>query len=149
MDDGEMANAPKGRMGGLFKYNCRVFSGEVLKRLSTHEWGKDVFPGITALGTPGDTPGHTSYVIASGSGRVYVQADVTNNPALCVRHPSWHAFFNQAGQMAEETRKEVYDMIVAEKRLAQGFDYPFPDLGHVEKDGSGYRVMPLHWTPKI
>ena len=39
---------------------------------------------------------------------------------------------------AEKTRRRVYDMVVAEKLQVQGFHYPFPGLGNIEKDGSGY-----------
>jgi len=31
----------------------------------------------------------------------------------------------------------------------QGFHYPFPSLGHVEKDGNGYRYFPVPWSPTI
>jgi hypothetical protein len=51
--------------------------------------------------------------------------------------------------MAEKTRRRVYDMVVAEKLQVQGFHYPFPGLGNVEKDGSGYRVIPAPWNPTI
>jgi glyoxylase-like metal-dependent hydrolase (beta-lactamase superfamily II) len=149
MDDGEMSRAPKGRMEGLFKNNRRVFSGEVLKRLRTYEWDKEVVPGITAVGTPGHTPGHTSHVVASGSSKVFVQADVTHVPYLFARHPGWHAFYDQDGAMAETTRRKVYDMLAAERMLVQGFHYPFPSLGHIEKDGNGYRVVPAAWNPAI
>jgi len=74
MDDGEMSRAPKGRMEGNFKNVRRVFSAEVQKRVKTYQWGKEVIPGVTAQGTPGHTPGHTSFVIASGSDAVYVQS---------------------------------------------------------------------------
>lgn len=148
-DDGEMARAPAGRMADLFRDNRKIFSGEIKKRLATYEWGKEVAPGILAQGTPGHTPGHTSYVISSGPSKVFVQSDVTNNPALFVRHPRWHAFFDQDADMAEATRRKVYDMLVAEKMLVQGFHYPFPSLGHVEKDGDGYRLVPIHWTPQL
>ena len=74
MDDGEMSRAPKGRMEDLFKNNRRVFTGEVMKRLRTYDEGKEVVPGITAVGTHGHTPGHNSHVVASGSSTVYVQA---------------------------------------------------------------------------
>jgi glyoxylase-like metal-dependent hydrolase (beta-lactamase superfamily II) len=149
MDDGEMSRAPKGRMEQLFQNNRRIFAGEVAKRVRTYEWDKEVAPGITAIGTPGHTLGHTSFVIASGSGKVYVQSDVTNNPALFARHPGWHAFFDQVPQQAEDTRRKVYDMLVAEKLMVQGFHYPFPGLGHIEKDGEGYRVVPAAWNPTI
>jgi glyoxylase-like metal-dependent hydrolase (beta-lactamase superfamily II) len=149
MDDGEMSRAPKGRMEGNFKNVRRVLNPEVLKRVKTYEWGKDVIPGVTAQGTPGHTPGHTSFVISSGSDAVFVQSDVTHVPFLFVRHPDWHAFYDQDGAMAEATRRKVYDMLVADKMRVQGFHYPFPANGYVEKDGTGYRLVPAPWSPVI
>jgi len=149
MDDGEMSRAPKGRMEGLFKNNRRVFSGEVLKHLRTYEWDKEIAPGITSVGTPGHSWGHTSHVVASGSSKVFVQADVTHVPYLFARNPGWHAFYDQDAAKAETTRRKVYDMLSAERMAVQGFHYPFPSLGHVEKDGNGYRVTPAAWNPAI
>jgi glyoxylase-like metal-dependent hydrolase (beta-lactamase superfamily II) len=149
MDDGEMSRAPAGRMEGLFKNNRRVFSGEVLKRLATYEPGKEIAPGITSVATYGHTPGHSSHVISSGSGKVYAQADVTNVPFLFARNPGWHLVFDQDPKMAEETRRKVYDMLVAEKLLLQGFHYPFPGVTHIEKSGAGYREIPMPWSPTI
>ena len=74
---------------------------------------------------------------------MYVQADVTNHPALFARNPGWHAFFDQIPDMAETTRRKVYDMLVAEKMMVQGFHYPFPSVAYVEKAGSGYREVPV------
>jgi glyoxylase-like metal-dependent hydrolase (beta-lactamase superfamily II) len=149
MDDGEMSRAPAGRMEGLFKNNRRVFSGEVLKRLKTYEGGQELAPGITAVSTHGHSAGHTSHVVASGSSKVFVQADVTHVPFLFVRNPGWHAMYDQDGGMAEQTRRKVYDMLAAEKMMVQGFHYPFPGLAHVEKDGAGYRAVPAAWNPVI
>jgi glyoxylase-like metal-dependent hydrolase (beta-lactamase superfamily II) len=149
MDDGEMSRAPKGRMEGLFKNNRRVFSGEVLKRWRAYEEGKEVVPGITAVATHGHSAGHNSHIIASGSSKVFVQADVTHVPFLFARNPGWHAFYDQDGKMAEETRRKVYDMLVAEKMPVQGFHYPFPSLAYVEKSGSGYREIAAPWNPTI
>jgi glyoxylase-like metal-dependent hydrolase (beta-lactamase superfamily II) len=141
MDDGEMSRAPKGRMEGLFKNNRRVFSGEVLERTRTYEWDKEVLPGITAVGTPGHSYGHTSYVVASGADKVFVQSDVTNVHYLFVRYPHWHPFYDQDPVQAEATRRKVYDMLVAEKMMVQAFHFPFPSRAHVEKDGDGYRAI--------
>jgi glyoxylase-like metal-dependent hydrolase (beta-lactamase superfamily II) len=149
MDDGEMARAPKGRVEGLFKNNRRVFSGEVLKRVRTYDWDKEVVPGITAVGTPGHSPGHTSHIVSSGAGKVYVQADVTHVPFLFVRNPGWHAFYDQDPAMAETTRRKVYDMLSAEKMMVQGFHYPFPSHAYVEKSGNGYRETMVLWNPAI
>jgi glyoxylase-like metal-dependent hydrolase (beta-lactamase superfamily II) len=148
MDDGEMSRASAGRMQDLFKNNRRVFDA-LGRKVTPYEWNKEVVPGITAMGTPGHTPGHTSYIIASGPSRVFVQSDVTNVPFLFVRNPGWHAAFDQDAKMAEETRRKVYDMVAAEKMMIQGFHYPFPSLAHVEKEGNGYRAIPAPWNPVV
>ena len=70
-------------------------------------------------------------------------------PFLFARNPGWHAFFDQDPQMAEATRRKVYDMLAADKMLVQGFHYPFPALAYVEKSGSGYREIPVPWNPVI
>jgi glyoxylase-like metal-dependent hydrolase (beta-lactamase superfamily II) len=149
MDDGEMSRAPAGRMQGLFKNNRNIFDAGLKKKVTPYEWGKEVAPGLLAVETVGHTPGHTSYVLSSGSGKVFIQSDVTNNPCLFATNPGWHAFFDQDGDVAEKTRRRVYDMLVAEKLQVQGFHYPFPGLGNIEKDGSGYRVVPAPWNPSI
>ena len=149
MDDGEMSRAPAGRMQGLFKNNRNIFEAGLKKQVTPYEWGKEVAPGLLAVESVGHTPGHTSYVLSSGSGKVFVQSDVTNNPNPFATNPGWHAFFDQDADVAEKTRRRVYDMVAAEKLQVQGFHYPFPGLGNVEKDGSGYRVIPAPWNPTI
>ncbi len=149
MDDGEMSRATKPRVVFGFKNVRRVMSGEILKRVRTYDWDKEVIPGVTAVGTPGHTPGHTSHVVSSGNKSVYVQADVTHAPFLFARHPEWHFMLDVDPVAAEATRRKVYDMLVADKMLVQGFHYPFPAVGHVEKSGTGYREVLVNWNPTI
>ena len=149
MDDGEMSRASTPRIEGLFKNVRRVMRGEVLKRLRTYEWDREVLPGILAIGTPGHSPGHTNHIITSGASKVYVQADLTHAPFLFVRNPGWHPFFDHDPVQAEAMRRKVYDMLVAEKMRVQGFHYPFPALAHVEKTATGYREIPVAWNPTI
>ena len=141
MDDGEMSRAPKGRIEGLFKNARRVFSGDVAKRVRTYEWDKEVVPGVMAVGTPGHSPGHTSFVVSSGSSKVFVQSDLTHVPYLFVRNPGWHAFYDQDAVMAEATRRKMLDMLAAEKMMVQGFHFPFPAQAYIEKTATGYREV--------
>ncbi|MET0677052.1 MAG: MBL fold metallo-hydrolase [Bradyrhizobium sp.] len=149
MDDGEMSRAPKGLVEAVFKNVRRVFAGEVLKRTAAYESGKEVVPGITAVATHGHSKGHNSLIIASGSDKMFLQGDVSHFPLLFVRNPGWHVWFDQDAAMAEVTRRKVYDMLVAEKMLMQGFHYPFPAVARIEKSGDGYREIPMLWNPTI
>jgi glyoxylase-like metal-dependent hydrolase (beta-lactamase superfamily II) len=148
MDDGEMSRAPAGRMQEVFTNLRRVFDA-LGRKVTRYEAGKEVVPGVTAVATPGHTPGHTSHIVSSGSAKVYIQGDVTHVPYLFARHPDWHAFYDQDGAMAEQTRRKVYDMLAAERMMVQGFHYPFPCLAYVEKSGTGYREIPVPWDPTI
>jgi glyoxylase-like metal-dependent hydrolase (beta-lactamase superfamily II) len=147
-DDGEMSKATGNALvEGNFKNVKRVF-GALGNKVTQYEPGKEVAPGITSLATHGHTPGHVSHIIASGNAKVMVQADVTNVP-LFVQNPSWVIQFDMEGAAAEATRRKIYDMLAAEKMMVQGFHYPFPSVGYIDKVGSGYRVVPVPWNPSI
>ncbi len=51
--------------------------------------------------------------------------------------------------MSEATRRKVYDMLVADKMRVQGFHYPFPAIGNVEKDGTGTGWCRLPWRSRV
>ena len=139
MDDGEMSRASKGRMTELFANNRRVFDA-LGRKVTTYAWDKEIVPGVTAVGTPGHSIGHTSYIVASGGKKLFVQSDVCNNVAVFAPYPDWHGFFDQDPPKAAATRRKVYDMLVAEKLPVQGYHFPFPALARIEKQGDGYRV---------
>jgi len=148
MDDAKMNAAPEGARGN-FQLVRKVF-GALGDKVSRYETDKELVSGITAVFSPGHTPGHTSHVVASGSASALIQADITAGPALLfVRNPGWQFGFDADGALAEQTRRKLYDMASAEKMLIQGFHFPFPSAGYVEKDGDGYRLIPIAWNATL
>ncbi len=148
-DDGNASRAPEGLVKSTHANVRRVF-GALGNKVTQYEAGKEIAPGITSVFSPGHTLGHTSHIVASGSGQVLVQADVTAGPALLfVRNPGWHPAFDMDGALAEQTRRKLYDMAVADKMLIQGFHFPFPSAGYAEKDGAGYRLVPIAWNAML
>jgi glyoxylase-like metal-dependent hydrolase (beta-lactamase superfamily II) len=111
-------------------------------KVTQYDPDKEVAPGITSIATPGHTPGHTSFAVASGSARILVQSDVCNIPSLFMRNADLAAAFDNDPDLTLATRKKVYDMAVMEKMLITGYHFPFPCMGHVEKDGANYRLVP-------
>lgn len=87
--------------------------------------------------------------MASGDKKVLIQSDVTNIPEFFLRNPDWHVAFDNDGAMAQATRHKFYDMAAAEKATVIGFHFTFPSVGHVEKDGAKYRLIPSAWNPTI
>jgi glyoxylase-like metal-dependent hydrolase (beta-lactamase superfamily II) len=130
--------------------NVKRVMGIVGSKVTKYQAGKEVVPGITAIASPGHTPGHTSHVVASGNNKVLVQGDVTAGAAtLFVRNPNWQPLFDTDKGQAVETRKKLYDMAASEKMMVQGFHFPFPSVAYVEKSGSGYRLVALPWSSSI
>jgi glyoxylase-like metal-dependent hydrolase (beta-lactamase superfamily II) len=149
MDDGEMSRAASPRVEATFKNARRVMTADVRKRVRPYAWGQEIMSGVTAMPTPGHTPGHTSHVVSSGAKSVYLQADVTHAPFLFARNPGWHFMLDVDPVAAEATRRKVYDMLAADRMMVQGFHYPFPAAGHVEKTATGYREEIVQWSPVL
>jgi len=145
MSDENMSKAPSDMMKGYFANTRKVLS-DIADKVTKYDWGKEVAPGITALDADGHTPGHTAFAIASGSARILVQSDITNIPELFLRNPDWHVAFDIDPNQAAAMRHKFYDLAAAEKTLIAGFHFAFPSLGHVEKDGAGYRLVPIAWN---
>jgi glyoxylase-like metal-dependent hydrolase (beta-lactamase superfamily II) len=149
MSDENQSKAESNPMMKTYFANTRKILSDIAGKVTRYEWGKEVAPGITAIDTSGHTPGHTSFVVASGSGRILVQSDVTNIPEFFLRNPDWHVMYDIDPVKAAATRHKFYDMAATEKALIAGFHFAFPSLGHVEKDGAGYRLVPIAWSTGI
>ncbi|HWE18505.1 MAG TPA: MBL fold metallo-hydrolase [Hyphomicrobiaceae bacterium] len=148
MSEENAAKAESQMMKNYFA-QARKILGNMADKVTRYEWGKEVAPGITALDTSGHTPGHTSFAVASGNARMFVQSDVTNIPEFFLRNPDWHVVFDIDPAKAVQTRRRFYDMVAAEKALVAGFHFAFPSQGYVEKDGTGYRLVPVRWNPVL
>jgi len=149
MNDENAAKAQSNEMMKNYFANVKKIYAGIESKVTKYEWGKEVAPGITSIGTPGHTPGHTSFAIASGNSKILLQADVTNIPELFLRNPDWHVAYDVDGDLAQTTRHKFYDMAAAEKAMVVGFHFTFPSIGHVEKDGTKYRLIPIAWNPTI
>jgi glyoxylase-like metal-dependent hydrolase (beta-lactamase superfamily II) len=135
-------------MKNYFANVQKIYAG-IESKVTKYDWGKEVAPGITSIATPGHTPGHTAFAVASGSSKILIQSDVTNIPELFLRNPDWHVMFDVDPALAQETRHKFYDMAATEKATVVGFHFTFPSIGYVEKAGAGYRLIPAAWNPTI
>lgn len=127
----------------------RVF-GVVGNKVTKYQAGKELVSGITAIASPGHTPGHVSHLVASGDSKILVQADITAGAAsLFARNPEWQFVFDTDRAQAVETRKKLYEMAATEKMMVQGYHIAFPSMIYVEKSGTGFRLVPAPWNASI
>ncbi|MXQ09922.1 MBL fold metallo-hydrolase [Microvirga makkahensis] len=144
MDDARMNQAPEG-MKGAYQNVRRVF-GPIAKDVKRYGMDKEIAPSLTSIAAHGHTPGHTAYMLSSGSDRLMIMSDVTNHPALFVRHPDWSAIFDMDADQARATRRRMLDMAASERTQVAFYHAPFPATGHIAKEGNGYRFVPAQWS---
>jgi glyoxylase-like metal-dependent hydrolase (beta-lactamase superfamily II) len=149
MSEDNAAKAQSNEMMKNYFANVRKIYNGIESKVTRYDWGKEVAPGITSIEAPGHTPGHTAFAVASRNSRILIQSDVTNIPEFFLRNPDWHVAYDVDPVQAQATRHKFYDMAAAEKALVVGFHFPFPSIGHVEKDGNKYRLVPIAWNPAI
>lgn len=145
MSDENAAKATDPVSKGYFANSKKTLS-DLKGHVTMYGWDKEIAPGLTSIATPGHTPGHTSFVVASGKDKMFIQSDVTNIPAFFLRHPDWHVMYDHDAPLAERSRRHFYDMAASEKAMVAGYHFPFPCLGHIEKVGTGYRLVPVAWS---
>lgn len=147
MSDERMNAAPEAMRGG-FQNARRVFA-PIAANVKRFEPGAEVAPGITSVAAFGHSPGHTVFVVASGTAKLTYMADTSNHPALFVRNPDWSAVFDMDADAARATRRRLLDMAASEKSRVHFYHAPFPSNGFIAKDGSGFQLVPAQWTPSL
>ncbi|MCS6877832.1 MAG: MBL fold metallo-hydrolase [Geminicoccaceae bacterium] len=144
MDDGQMSRAPEA-MQGAFRNVRRVFGPEAQK-VERFSGERELVSGVTAVPAFGHTPGHHAFRLASGGQSLLVLSDAATKPELFVRRPDWQVMFDMDGPRAAETRKRLLDMLATERTMVAGYHFPFPAVGYIAREGSGYRFVPAFWT---
>lgn len=148
MDDAKMNAAPENARGGF--QNVRKIFGPIADKITKYEWGKELVPGISSIGTPGHTPGHTSFLITSGSAKTVIQSDATPGMSwLFIARPDWLPNADTDAPLAQQSRRKLFDMIATDRILFGAYHMPFPGLGYLEKVGDGYRFVPAPWNPIV
>lgn len=108
--------------------------------------GGEVAPGIEAVPLPGHTPGHTGFRITSGGQSLLMWTDIVHLPAIQFPRPETGLGFDVDGDQARETRLCILDEVAREGTLIAGSHLEFPALGHVVREGEGYRFVPELWV---
>lgn len=142
MDKERLEKAPAGLKAAMTNAQ-RVFNKIPADRLVKFEAGSEVAPGITSVAAFGHTPGHSLFTVKSGGQSFIYVADLTNVPALFARNPDWAVVFDMDPEMARQTRRKIFDMIVKENMMAGGFHFPFPAMGTITQSGNGYQFNPV------
>ncbi len=108
------------------------------KNVRTFEGEPELLPGVQAIQVPGHSPGMVAHLVASGGKQFLISADVVNLSPHIAAIPEWQLSIDQDPELAAETRKKIFDRVVADKLTVSGTHWLMPNAGKLAKDGNSY-----------
>lgn len=97
-----------------------------------------VVPLVTAIATPGHTPGHNSYEIGSGAGALIYLGDVAHHAVISVQRPAWTIQFDHDHEAGKVMREQTLATLAADHRRVFAGHFPFPGIGQIATAGAGF-----------
>ena len=109
-------------------FDTSSFNGEMNK----------IIPSVTAIAAHGHTPGHTMYMITSDGQQLLFWGDLTHAMAIQMPYPEVAVTYDVNPEQAVETRIKVLDYIAKQNIPVAGMHIPFPAMGTIKSEGTGY-----------
>lgn len=111
--------------------------------------GGEVLSGITIQPLFGHTPGHSGFIVSSGSESLFIWGDIAHWPDIQIPRPEASLVFDIDGKQAVETRRRTLDALASENTLVGGMHLNFPGFIRIHRDGSSYSIQEERWFPYI
>jgi glyoxylase-like metal-dependent hydrolase (beta-lactamase superfamily II) len=143
-DDGAMAKADE-RSRKLYFLAGREQVAPYKSRTRRFREG-EVFPGVTAVPSPGHTPGHTAYLVASGKDQLMIWGDTVHVPEVQTAFPAAGMAFDVDLAEAAASRRRMFDRVSADGVLIAGMHLHFPAFSRLARRGEGYALYPEAWV---
>ena len=93
---------------------------------------------LTAVSTPGHTPGHISIVVSSAGERGYILGDVAHSPAQA-HYTDWSPSFDTDSDLSRRTRHAVLDNLETDGVLVSAGHFPGNGFGRFVRE-EGRRI---------
>jgi glyoxylase-like metal-dependent hydrolase (beta-lactamase superfamily II) len=105
-----------------------------------------VVDGVQVVPLPGHTPGHTGYEFSSKGQKILFWGDIIHVQLVQLSHPEVTLVFDSDQVAAAATRNQLLPPLAREDVVIAGPHMPFPAVGRVLKEGSGYSWAPVVLT---
>lgn len=108
----------------------------------------EIIPGIEAVSAAGHTPGSVIYRVSNGGQTMMLWGDIIHAKAVQMPDPEVAIHFDVDQKQAVLTRERVLRQVAQEGDWVAAAHISFPGIGHVKKEGNGYRWVPVNYSAK-
>ena len=91
---------------------------------------------------PGHTVGHTIFMISSGGKQLCYIGDLTHHPVLLMEKPLTEFAYDTDPKQSAQSRVKMLTMLAANRIPMLAYHFAWPGVGHVAKQGDGFRYYP-------
>jgi glyoxylase-like metal-dependent hydrolase (beta-lactamase superfamily II) len=102
----------------------------------------EVLPNVRVVPAPGHRLGHVVIELVSDGQTLLHLADTALHPAV-IEHPDWKTGYDSVQETIRATRHRLFDRAATTDALVFLSHAPFPGLGHIVREGSAWRWVPL------
>ncbi|MET3234072.1 UNVERIFIED_ORG: glyoxylase-like metal-dependent hydrolase (beta-lactamase superfamily II) [Burkholderia sp. 1263] len=103
----------------------------------------EVAVGVSARVTGGHTPGHCVVDVASKGEKLTFVGDAIFE--VNFDHPEWQNGFEHEPEVAADVRIALLNEAAETGALLAAAHVAFPSIGHIAKNGEGFRFVPVLW----
>lgn len=115
----------------------------VKERIHFYKNEEQILPGITVLSAPGHTVSHSIFMIESEGKQLCYVGDLAHHPVLLLERPRTQFAYDTDPAQSAESRVRMLDMLAANRTPLLAYHFAWPGVGHVAKQGDGFRYYPL------
>ncbi|MEG8012978.1 MBL fold metallo-hydrolase [Sphingomonas sp. 22R3R2A-7] len=112
-------------------------------RVKPIEADGEILPGVRAELHPGHTPGSAFYSLTSKGQTIVFVGDVIHSGTVQFPRPDVTITFDVHQNEARAARQIAFKRFARDRALIAAPHLPFPGVGHIAADGSGYRWYPI------
>jgi glyoxylase-like metal-dependent hydrolase (beta-lactamase superfamily II) len=112
-------------------------------------FGPDETPlrGVSAVPTPGHTPGLTGCLFSSKNQSLLMWGDIVYSHAAQFARPEIAIEVDIDKKQAVVSRRKMFADAAKDKRWVAGAHLLFPGIGHVRSEPPGYAWVPIEYSP--
>ena len=115
-------------------------------RFKPFDGDSELVPGVRAVAAWGHTPGHTIYVVESRGQRLALWGDLMHVAAVQFPDPTVTIRFDTDSVAAAARRKQAFADAAAGGYWVAAAHLPFPGIGHLRANDSGYDWYPANYA---
>ena len=104
----------------------------------------EILPGIKPIANYGHTPGHTAFLVEDGRNKLIIAGDFLHIALVQFANPEISATYDMDREAAAVSRRQILEYAAANKIPVGGMHIVNPGIGNVEKDGDGFKFVPVN-----